>query len=85
MSSKNITIKLEVTNEHAETFKMEETIQLFPDLGCDLVQAFGEMANLFLRQIGYATFNKDCILMESVTEDEAEMLYDYLQDIRNNQ
>lgn len=83
-SSKNTTIKIEAINEFGEIYKMEQTKMLFEDIGYGFTEQFGEMIDTFLRQMGYPKFGRGYILMESITEEEAMKLYDYLQDIRKN-
>ena len=63
-----------------------ECAQNFPvyyDLGEDNIEIVGRFINDALRLAGYMRKN-DCIFMESVTEEEALALSDFLKDYRLN-
>lgn len=44
---------------------------------------FAREVNIFLRQCGYPSYNKDTVFLKSITDEELEELEDYLETIRN--
>lgn len=69
------------TNEFGHNFKMENEVEVYPDIGNDEKDELSEAFNNFMNQIGYR-FNNDYILMESLTEDEYNYLLSCLDDYR---
>ena len=69
-----IRLKMEYENEFGHTFMMENKVDVYSDLGNDTLDEFATQINRFMGQIGYLSFDKDKIFLESVTEEE----YDYL-------
>lgn len=65
---------------HALT--MEQTTQLYPDLGCDELETLASFINKFLNAFGYPRYDKQYVFLESVTVEEYEQLQDYLCMIR---
>lgn len=78
-----IAIKLYFRNEFGSEYEMSETADTYPDLGEDTISMLARTINLFLRHIGYSVFDKDMVLLESITEDEYEILQSYLFELRN--
>lgn len=78
------TIKLYYRNEFGSEYEMSRTAETYSEYGTDTIFTFATMINLFLRQVGYVRYDKDMVFLESVTEDEYELLRDYLQDMREN-
>jgi hypothetical protein len=68
---------------HALT--MEQTTQLYPDLGCDELETLASFINKFLNAFGYPRYNKQYVFLESVTEEEYEYLANCLDDYRNDE
>lgn len=77
-------IRLYFRNEFGSEYEISETANTYPDLGMDTISAFARVINLFLRHIGYSRYDKDMVFLESITEDEYEMLQDYLFEFRNS-
>ena len=48
----------------------------------DEISEFGRIINHFLRMVGYPSFDKDMVYMESITEEEAEYLDSWLKGYR---
>lgn len=77
-------IRLYFRNEFGSEYEISETANTYHDLGMDTISAFARAINLFLRHIGYSGYDKDMVFLESITEDEYEMLQDYLFELRND-
>lgn len=77
-----IRLKMEYENEFGHKFTMENKTEIYPDLGNDTLDELAEQINNFMRQIGYPSFNKDKIFLESVTEEEYEYLIGCLDEYR---
>ena len=77
------TIKLYFRNEFGSEYEISQTANTYPDLGEDEISILARTINLFLRHIGYPVFDKDMVFLESITEDEYDMLQDYLFELRN--
>lgn len=75
-------IRLYYRNEFDGEYEISRTADTCSEFGFDTISVFAQTINLFLRHIGYPSFDKDTVFLESVTEDEYEMLHDYLQDMR---
>lgn len=78
-----IAIKLYFRNEFGSEYEMSKTADTYPDLGEDTISMLARTINLFLRHIGYSVFDKDMVLLESITEEEYEILQSYLFELRN--
>lgn len=78
------TIRLYYRNEFGSEYEMSRTAETYSEYGADTISTFARMINLFLKQVGYVGYDKDMVFLESVTEDEYEMLLGYLQDMRGN-
>lgn len=76
-----ITIKFELTSSIGEHYAAESTINVFYDLESEL-DVIGQQLNAFLRQAGY-TRPHDCIMMESITDEEYADLLQYLDELRS--
>lgn len=79
---KTVTLKFAYKGENGK-HKMESTSPFFDDLGDDELQEIGYAFCLFLKQIGYPR-RKPYILMDDVDEEEAEILHEYLLEMREN-
>lgn len=81
------TLRIKMTMEepsicHALT--MEQTTQLYPDLGCDELETLASFINKFLNAFGYPRYDKQYVFLESVTEEECNYLVSCLEDYRND-
>lgn len=83
MDEPKIKIGFTHTDEFGNEYSASSEGEVFESLGETKLDVIGTQFNVFLRQIGYIRRN-DNILMEDLTEDELEALYDYLQELRNN-
>lgn len=81
MSENEIRIRFELENGYGSHYVQESKFEVFSDLNETDIDCIGEQLNVFLKQAGYVR-EHDYILMEDVTEDEREALYDYLQTLR---
>lgn len=63
------------------SYSAESSFRVFPDQGDTELGEIGRQLNAFLRQAGYVR-NGDCMLMESLTEDELWHLEDCLAEYR---
>ena len=84
IGNNKVTIKFEVENEFGNVYKQSSFVELFPDLGNTFCDELGRKLNTFMSQMGYPSFNKDLVLIESVTEDEADAILSLLNDMRND-
>lgn len=80
-----IRIEMRYTDEYGNTTSLDKETTLYPDLGNDEIDEMERFINYFLRGVGYPSFNKDKIILESVTEDEYEEIVDYLWDMRHKE
>lgn len=66
--------------------ELDKIIQLYPDLGweCGFIGEFSSILNQFIKLLGYSSYDKDYVFLESVTLEEYDELYSYLQDLREN-
>ena len=78
---KKITIKFELTDECKCHFSSESTFEIFPIVGDDTLIEIGRMFRIFLLQAGYS-LNNDFLFMESLTEEEYEVVSNFLQEYR---
>ena len=74
-------IRLEHENEFGDVYTMEISEEIYEPRETP-IDKFGRGLNLFLKQCGYEYFNKDTLLMESVTDEESEVLRNFLADYR---
>ena len=79
-----IRLKMEYENEFGHIYTMENKVDVYPDLGNDILDEFATQINRFMGQIGYPSFNKDKIFLESVTEEEYDYLIGCLDEYREN-
>lgn len=80
-----VRIKIKVEDlQHQTSTKIDKTIQLYPNLGweCDFPAEFASIINQFMELLGYPSYNKDYIFLESVTLEEYEALEGYLHNLR---
>lgn len=85
MEKEKVRIKIEMEEpsyNHKVVTEVEEA--LYPDLGCDVIETLEKAINSFLKTYGYPDYNKDRVILISVTDKEYEQLDDYLWDLRNN-
>lgn len=78
------TIKLYYKNEFGSEYEISQTAETYSELGEDTIRAFAKIINLFLRHVGYVSFDRDLVFLESVTDEEYEDLLWYLGDLRRN-
>ena len=69
------------TNEFGHKFKVSTKTETYTSMGEDELRVIGNVMSDFLRQIGYIQ-KGDTILMDSLTEDELEVVQDYLFEYR---
>lgn len=64
---------------------MDKTIQLYPDLGweCTFQGEFASLINKFMDLLGYSKYDKDTVMLESVTLEEYDKIIGFLDEIRN--
>lgn len=74
-------IRLEHENEFGDVYKME-IIEEIHDPYESIINKFGRSFNVFLKQCGYEYFDKDTLLMQSITYEESEILSDFLAQYR---
>lgn len=67
---------------HKVVTEVEEPLYL--DLGCDAIEVLEKAINSFLKTYGYPNYDKDRVILISVTDKEHEQLEDYLWDLRDN-
>ena len=85
MEKEKVRIKIEMEEpsyNHKVVTEVEEA--LYPDLGCDVIETLEKVINSFLKTYGYPDYDKDRVILISVTDKECEQLEDYLWDLRNN-
>lgn len=85
MEKEKVRIKIEMEEplyNHKVVTEVEEA--LYPDLGCDVIETLEKAINSFLKTYGYPNYDKDRVILTSVTDKEYEQLDDYLWDLRNN-
>ncbi len=78
------TIRLYYRNEFGSEFEMSQTAETYSSIGEDTIREFSKIINLFLKHIGYVSYDKDLVFLESVTDEEYEDLLWYLDDLRQN-
>lgn len=85
MENERVRIRIEMEElpyNHKVATEVEEA--LYPDLGCDTIETLGKVINAFLKTYGYPNYDKDRVMLVSMTDEEHEQLEDYLWDLRNN-
>lgn len=85
MEKERVRIKIEMEEpsyNHKVVTEVEEA--LYPDLGCDVIETLEKAINSFLKTYGYQNYDKDRVILISVTDKEYEQLDDYLWDLRDN-
>lgn len=85
MEKEKVRIRIEMEEplyNHKVVTEVEEA--LYPDMGCDAIETLGKTINSFLKTYGYPNYNKDRVILISVTDKEHEQLEDYLWDLRDN-
>lgn len=83
MADNKLTISFHYENEFGDKFSATSSAETFSSLGETDVDFIGEQLNNFLRQCGYIR-NNNYIFMEDITEEEYEILAEYLDDIRQS-
>ena len=71
--------------EHEDEFGDVYTMEIIEAIGSPfdpIIEKFGRILNLFLKQCGYEYFDKDTLLMQSITYEESEILSDFLAQYR---
>lgn len=81
--SHEINIGFSFKDEFGHVYTQNSSVEVFTELGDNDITVIGRQLNCFLKQCGFYRPN-DYILMDSITEDEAEILSDYLIDLRSN-
>lgn len=84
MENERVRIRIEMEElpyNHKVVTEVEEA--LYPDLGCDAIETLGKVINAFLKTYGYPNYDKDRVMLVSMTDEEHEALEDYLWDLRN--
>lgn len=79
-------IEIKVTDLPYDTStSVDKTIQLYPDLGweCTFQEEFASLINKFMSLLGYSKYDKDTIMLESVTLEEYDKVISFLDEIRN--
>ena len=82
--SDRITIGFHYVDTHGNTYNSDTNVQVFYDLGESEMDVIGRQLNAFLRQCGYYR-SRDTILMEDLTEEEADALICYLDELRRKE
>lgn len=82
MEEPRIKIGFTLTDHFGNEYSATSNVEVFESLGERDLDVIGEQLNTFLRQIGYIR-SRDCMLMEDLTDEELEALYDYLQELRD--
>lgn len=82
MDEPKIKIGFSYEDEFGNTYEASSDIEIFKSLGETNLDIIGERFNVFLKQIGFVRHN-DNILMEDLTDDELELLSDYLDELRS--
>lgn len=84
MENERVRVRIEMEElpyNHKVVTEVEEA--LYPDLGCDAIETLGKVINAFLKTCGYPNYDKDRVMLVSMTDEEHEQLEDYLWDLRN--
>lgn len=78
--NKRISIKFEHIDENGYFYSAESKFDIIDGFG-NTLDELGRAFNAFLKQVGYA-FNNDCILMQSLNEEECFILNEWLAEFR---
>lgn len=81
-------IEIKVTDlDYNTSTSVDKTIQLYPDIGWEgtFQGEFASLINKFMDLLGYPSFNKDSIILESVTLEEYDRIIGFLDKIRNRE
>ena len=84
MEKERVRIRIEMEEpiyNHKVVTEVEEA--LYPDMGCDAIETLGKAINSFLKTYGYPSYDKNRVMLVSMTDEEHEQLEDYLWDLRN--
>lgn len=84
MEKERVRIRIEMEEplyNHKAVTEVEEA--LYPDMGCDAIETLGKAINSFLKTYGYPNYDKDRVMLVSMTDEEHEQLEDYLWDLRD--
>lgn len=79
-------IEIKVTDlDYNTSTSVDKTIQLYPDMGWEYTfqGEFASLINKFMDLLGYPNYNKDSIILESVTLEEYDRIIGFLDRIRN--
>lgn len=78
-----VSLSFKDSNEgpHSSTSAQLER-EVYYDGGEDPLSVFGDFINSFFFMAGYRSFNKDTVMIESITEDEKEYLENCLYEYR---
>ena len=85
MENERVRVRIEMEEpvyNHKVVTEVEEA--LYPDLGCDAIDVLEETINNFLKTYGYPNYDKDRVMLTSMTTEEREQLEYYLEDLRSN-
>lgn len=82
MNEPKIKIGFSYEDEFGNTYEASSKVEVFESLGETSLGVIGEQLNIFLKQIGFVRPN-DNIFMEDLTDDELELIIDYLEEIRS--
>lgn len=79
-----IEIKVTDLDDNTST-SVDKTIQLYSDLGweCTFQGEFASLINKFMDLLGYSKYDKDTVMLESVTLEEYDKIIGFLDEIRN--
>ena len=64
---------------------MDKETKIYPDLGNTEIDEMEVFVNNFLKAVGYPCFNKERVLLESMTEGEYEAVKDFLWNLRHEE
>lgn len=81
--SHTINIGFSFEDEFGHNYTQSSNVEVFTELGDNDITVIGRQLNCFLKQCGFYRPN-DYILMDSITEDEEELLSDHLNDLRSD-
>lgn len=76
-----ITIGFKFVDQLGNRYSSESSVEVFYDGGESEIDTIGRLLDVFLKQCGYYR-GGDCILMESLTEDELDAVSSFLDEYR---
>lgn len=82
--SDKITIGFHYIDPLGNTYNSESTLTVFFDCGENELSVIGRQLNSFLKQCGYYR-SRDTVLMDDLTEEEADALVCYLSELRRKE